>query len=135
MTTTQQDSTAMIAFLQNLLEQAQKPQSAPVDSKFEVTAEFVEVPKVVADALLAQYHAKDEAFKAAKKELETAKQSIINAMGKAEVLVVDETGQEVVTHRVVRSMIVDTARLRKEQPQIAAEYQKERVSRPLDVLV
>lgn len=135
MTTTQTPN--VINLLQELLAaaEADATEQKKLDPKFEVTSEFVEVPKVVADALLAQYHEADDAFKAAKKVLDSAKQSIINTMGKAEVLVVDETRQEVVTHRVVRSMIVDTARFRKERPQLAAEYQKERVSRPLDVLI
>lgn len=136
MTTTQTPSA--INLLQELLDALEagataSPQPA-VDPKFEVTSEFVDVPQSVADALLASYHIADDELEQAKKKLEAAKQAIIQLMGKGEVLRVAETEQEIVTHRVVSSMVVDTAKLRQEQPEIAAKYQKPRISRPFKVL-
>jgi hypothetical protein len=105
------------------------------DTKFDVTSEFVDVPKSDVDTLIAQYRAADMMMDAAKAQLDAAKQAIIDKMGQAETLRVEETGQHVVDYRVVYAMVTDTAKLKKEQPEIAAKYQKERISRPFKVLI
>lgn len=105
-----------------------------VDPKFEVEAEFVEMPANKVKPLLAAWHQADENLKAAKATLESIKQTIIDEMGKAETLVIAETGQHVVDHRVVTAMVIDTAKLKKDHAELVAGYQKERVSRPFKVL-
>jgi TRAP-type C4-dicarboxylate transport system substrate-binding protein len=136
MTTVTPTADAIVQQIAQLTTQLEATMHTPaVDPKFAVTAEFVELPKTETDALLKAYKKAEARFKAAKEALEARKTEIINAMAGAEILVVAETKQQLVEHRVVEGIVLDTTKLKKEHPQLAAEYQKTRIQRPFRVLV
>lgn len=107
---------------------------APVD-KYAVTGEYIELPVKQVQPLLKEWHAAKAEADKAKERLEAAKTALSEAMAHHEVLVVEETGQMVVESRVNVAMVLDTAKLRKENPELASKYQRERRSRGFRVLV
>lgn len=109
--------------------------SAPLDGKYTVTGELIELPASVTRPLLKEFKAAEKEYQAAKQRFEDAKTAIATAMDYHEVLVAEETGQMLVEHRVTTGMVLDTAKLKKEKPEIASAYQRERRSRTLRVLV
>lgn len=98
-------------------------------------ATTVELPKADVDPLIKAYKRAEKRAAGAKEALESAKEALLTQMAGADVLKVAETQQPVVEHREVHSLVLDTVRLKREQPQVAADYQKPRVQRPFKVLV
>lgn len=106
-----------------------------VDPKYTVTSEFTEVPKSQVAPALAKWKKAKAKLDKVKQELEAAEREIKDLMNYAEVLVIAETGQHVVESRVTTGQVFDTTRFRKEQPEVAAKYQRTRYSRGFRVLV
>lgn len=116
-------------------EAAAAEQSEAKTDKYYTSGEYIELPATQTKALLKAWHdAKADADKA-KEKLEEAKQAILDAMEAHEVLVNEETGQMLVESRVSVAMVLDSAKLRKEEPELALKYQRERRSRSFRVLV
>jgi hypothetical protein len=101
----------------------------------EQTAPTAELPRAEVDPLLRAYKRAEKRAAAAKEALEAAKAGLLDAMAGAEVLVVAETQRAVAEHREVTAYVLDGTRLKAEQPQVAAQYQRPRVQRPFKVLV
>lgn len=103
--------------------------------KYFTSGEYIELPVKTVQPLLKEWHEAKAEADASKARLEAAKTALSEAMSSHEVLVVEETGQMVVESRVSVGMVLDASKLRKEQPELAAKYQRERRSRSFRVLV
>lgn len=101
----------------------------------DVTAEFADLPQLQVADLLAAWHQADAVLDLAKSKRDEVKQKIVEAMNGAEVLRIAETQQEVVTYRENTAMVLDTAKLKKDHPEITEHYLKPRTQRPFSVLV
>lgn len=95
----------------------------------------VERPKADVAPLVRAYKRAEKRAAAAKESLESAKAAILEAMGGAELLKIAETQQPVAEHREVQAMVLDTTKLKREQPEVAAQYQRTRVQHRFSVLV
>lgn len=136
MTTTQKPET-VVNLLEAFLEQAKvfTEEHKPIDPKYHVTAEFIEAPKDEVEPLLDEWRNAKKKVDAAKAKLEGIEAKIKKLMNGAEVLVLEETKQYVVESRVTVGQVFDTTRFKKEQPQLAADYQRDRYSRNFRILV
>jgi hypothetical protein len=129
-------TTDIAAALHAVLEQLEgKPAATPETDKYTVTGENIELPAAITKPLLKEFKDAEKEYKDAKQRFEDAKSAIGDAMEYHEVMVVEETGQIVAEYRVTTAMVLDTAKLKKEEPQVAAKYQRERHSRSVRVLV
>lgn len=137
--TTQANGAAQLAHqladLAAQLEAQVTPINKPVDPKYHVTAEFVEAPKTEVEPLLDEWRNAKKKVDAAKAKLDGVEAKIKKLMAGAEVLVIEETQQYVVESRVTVGQVFDTTRFKKEQPQLATEYQRDRYSRNFRILV
>lgn len=95
-----------------------------------VTAEFAELPQAAVKLLLKEFKAAEAAEKKAKEKTNAKRQALIDAMAGAEVLLVEETQQEVAYFRPKTSNLFDTTRFRADHPDIAKLYNKVSSSRP-----
>jgi len=133
-TLTATDALHQIAQLAKQLEEQAAPATVP-DPKYIVTAEFVEAPKAQVAPLLAEWRKAKKSLDAKKLALEDIERKIKDLMDGAEVLVIEETGQHVVESRVSVGQVFDTTRFKKEKPEVAAQYLRDRYSRNFRVLV
>lgn len=113
----------------------QDAQPVQVDDPYFVSGEYIELPATLTKPMLKRWHDAKAAYDKAKEELEAAKQAILEAMAYHEVLQSEETGQLLVESRVNEAMVLDTAKLKKAHPEIAAQFQRPRRSRSFRVLV
>lgn len=111
---------------------APKPE---LDAKYIVTAEFAEVPKDKVAPLLKEWRAAKKKLDERKSALEDIERKLKDLMDGAEVLVIEETGQHVVESRVTVGQVFDTTRFKKENPQEAAKWLRDRYSRNFRILV
>lgn len=116
-------------------EAAQAEAQAEAADKYTTYGEMIELPAAQTKKLLKAWHDAKAKADVAKAELDEAKNAILEAMQHHEVMINEETGQMLVESRVSTALVLDTARLRKEKPEIAADYQRERRSRSFRVLV
>lgn len=127
------------AQLEAMLAEAKAAEAAAAEAqetdKYAVSGEYIELPASVTKPLLKEWLAAKTEADAAKARLEAAKQAITDVMESHEVLVNEDTGQMLVESRVSTAMVLDTAKLRKEMPEVAAKFQRERRSRSFRVLV
>lgn len=108
---------------------------APEADKYTVTGENIELPAAITKPLLKEFKLAEQEYREAKQRFENAKSAIGDAMEYHEVMVVEETGQIVAEYRVTTASVLDTTKLKKERPEVAAQYQRERHSRSVRVLV
>lgn len=101
----------------------------------DVTAEFAELPGDIVKPLLDEWHQADQVLDLAKSARDAVKQKFVDLMAGAEAIKIAETGQEVVTYRENTAMVLDTAKLKKEHPEITENYLRPRTQRPFNVLV
>lgn len=127
------------AQLEQMLAEAKAAEAAEAEAaqldKYAVTGEYIEIPVAQTQKLLKAWHEAKAQADAAKIKLEDAKQAILDAMEAHEVLVAEETGQLLVESRVSTAMVLDTSKFKKENPELALKYQRERRSRSFRVLV
>lgn len=93
------------------------------------------IPKTRADALRKSYQRAEKRVDAAQEALKAAKGDILAAMGPSTVLQVAETGKPLAEHKTVTALTFDQTRFRKEHPDQAAGYMKERVQSRFRLLV
>lgn len=93
------------------------------------------IPKARADALRKSYQRAEKRVDAAQEALKAAKTDILAAMGASTVLQVAETGKPLAEHKTVTALTFDQTRFRKEHPDQAAGYMRERTQTRFRLLV
>jgi hypothetical protein len=92
------------------------------------------LPKARVTPLVRAYRRAEKRVDAAKEALDEAKAAIVEAMGAADVLQVEETGRPVAEFKTVESLRFNQTRFRSEHPTEASEYMEPQSARRFRVL-